>query len=390
MRALLALPLVLALVSAAPPPRISDQAARLKAANAAAAAAEARSRRLESAAAAELDAATKARAQEAAVAARIQASEAQITAAATRVAMTARLLDAQRARLAERQQPILRLIAALQSFARRPAVVAVVQPGSIADAVHVRATLGTILPVIARRSAEVRVEIARTARLQADATLASRTLADSRARLQSERLALVRMEGEHRLRGQQLGRGALFESDRAIAMGERARDIVDQMASMGDQAATREELGSLPGPLPRPARPDRSSVPGDLPQRRFAQPPYRLPVAGAVVSGFGEMAPTGVRSRGLTLSTWAGAQIVAPAPGRIVFARPFRGYGNLVIIDHGHGWTTAIAGLGGIAVRVGTDVMQGTPIGRAADGDASQLTVELRRQGRPVDIAALL
>ena len=376
------------LMAAAPP--LADQAARLKSANEEAVAAKDRARALDRAAADERDAAAKARSREAAVAARIQASEAEIVAATARVTIVEQLLERQRERLVERQTPILRLVAALQGFARRPSAAALVQPGSLDDAVHVRALLGTMLPVVARRTAEVRVEIGRVRKLAGDARIAAAALATSRARLQSERLALVRMEGEHRLRSQELGRGALFESDRAIAMGERARDIVDLMEAMGTLAETREELATLSGPLPRPAIPQSSGEPADVARHRFAVPPYRLPAAGEVVAGFGELSANGVRSRGLTLATWSGAQVVAPAGGRVVYARRFRDYATVVIIDHGGGWSSAITGLAAASARVGEDVVQGGPIGRAAAGDNAQVTVELRRRGVPFDLAALL
>ena len=54
---------------------------------------------------------------------------------------------------------------------------------------------------------------------------------------------------------------------------------------------------------------------------------------------------TGVRARGLTLATAPGAEIVAPTAGRVIYAGRFRRYGNIVIVDHGSGWTSLIAGL---------------------------------------------
>jgi septal ring factor EnvC (AmiA/AmiB activator) len=239
-------------------------------------------------------------------------------------------------------------------------------------------------PVIARQTAQVRAEIARVRTLQGDAQLAANALRAGRARLQAERTALARMEGEHRLRSQTLARTALVESDRAIAMGERARDLVDEMARSGTIAARREDLAALPGPLPRPNQDT------DDRQSRFAVPPYRLPVAGRVATGFGEVGPNGVRSRGLTFAVQPGASVRAPAAGRVVFARPFRGYGNVVILDHGNGWSSALTGLDRLTVRVGARVDQGAPVGSAANGDQPRLSVELRRRGVPIDLAALL
>jgi septal ring factor EnvC (AmiA/AmiB activator) len=74
----------------------------------------------------------------------------------------------------------------------------------------------------------------------------------------------------------------------------------------------------------------------------------------------------------------------------VVFAGPFRSFGRVAILDHGDGWTTLIAGLGALAVRTDDEVGAGAAIGRAAGGEDPRVTVELRRRGRPVDIAALL
>ncbi|MEO9130293.1 MAG: peptidoglycan DD-metalloendopeptidase family protein, partial [Sphingomonas sp.] len=84
------------------------------------------------------------------------------------------------------------------------------------------------------------------------------------------------------------------------------------------------------------------------------------------------------------------AQVVAPAAGRIAYAGPFRGYGSIVIIDHGGGWTSLISGLGAVSTRVGERVGQGAPIGTAGSGDDPRVTIELRRRDRAVDMTPLL
>lgn len=385
---LLLLTMALASVALAQTP--ADQRTRLAQARAQSQAAAARSAALDRAAAAEQDQARQARAQEAAVAARVQQAEADIAAGQARIAIIGRLLDDQRARLAAKQGPVARLMGALQGLAMRPAIISVMQPGSVDDLVHVRAVLASTLPVVRARTADVRSDLARTRRLQAQAALATRTLAESRTRLEAQRLALTRLEAEHRLRSRALGRDALFESDRAIALGERARDIVDLTDQVGNEAATRESLAALPGPLPRPPKPGEATTPVDPRTWSATAPPYRLPVAGRVVTGLGELSDAGVRSRGLTIATAAGAQAVAPATGRIAFAGPFRDYGTIVIVDHGGGWTSLVSGLASTSVRIGESVVQGTPIGQAGRGEAPRITVELRRRDRAVDMTPLV
>ncbi|UUL81871.1 murein hydrolase activator EnvC family protein [Sphingomonas qomolangmaensis] len=375
--------LLLPTTMAAQQTTLDEQRERLRAANAASRAAERRSGDLERQAEAANNAASRAAADRAAVAARAQAAEADIAAARARIAIIDRLVAAQRRRLDARRAPTLRLVAAIQSFVRRPAALGLLQPGSTRDAVHVRAVLATVVPVVRARSAGVRAEVERAAALRDRAALAERGLREGRARLEIERLALLDLEAASRLRSRDLGRSALIESDRALAMGEEARDIVDRMAKIDAAGAIRERLLALPGPLPRPETEALAAAASGL-------PPYMLPVAGRVVTGLGEVSPSGVRSRGLALATARGAAVVAPAPGRVAFARPFPGYGTVVILDHGNGWTSLMSGLATAVVRRGQQLPQGARLGSAPSHDRPVVTVELRRRGRPVDMVPLL
>ena len=373
-------------LSSAQVPSIQEQQGRLQSANQQSQAAQARSQALERQAAGERNAAVQARGREAAAAERIKAAEADIQAARARIAIVDGQLRDQRTRVAERQGPIMRLIAALQSMARRPAALGLVQPGSTEDMVHVRAVLGTVMPVVEARTADVRGELARIRNLRAQAEAAVTALREGRGRLESERVALIRLEAEHRLNARELDKSALVESDKAMALGEQARDIVDQMETMGDAAERQALLQTLPGPLPRPPQPGDAAPAKSTPR---GTAPYLLPVAGPIVTGLGELSATGVRARGLTLAPAAAADVVAPAGGKIVYASAFRDYGGIVIIDHGNGWTSLITGLAQVGVRKGDAVAQGRPIGRAGD-DAPRITVELRRRGRPMDLTRLL
>ena len=331
----------------------------------------------------ERDAAESARKRERALAARIVAAQADITAARVRVTILERLLADQRAALGRVQSPVARLLAALQSLARRPTIVAVAQPGSVDDLVHVRAVLGTALPAIRVRTEGVRAALQRTRRLQDGATLAATAVRDGRRRLEADRRALGVLEAQHRQRSVALGRGAIGESDRALALGERARDLVDGLAAAGSAQATARGLAALAGPAPRPIAAG-SVIP---PAPRGV---YRLPVRGTLVTGFDEVSDAGIRSRGLTFLVAAGTRVVAPAAGVVRYARRFRGYGRIVILDHGDGWTSLLTGLSATAVTPGIRVTAGMPVGTAATGEDPRITVELRRHGRPVDAAALI
>src|SRR3546814_499745 len=80
---------------------------------------------------------------------------------------------------------------------------------------------------------------------------------------------------------------------------------------------------------------------------------------------------------------------ISPASGRVSFAGDYKGYGKIVIIDHGGGWTSLLTGMIALSVDVGDAIEAGAPLGRAGSDD-SRITVELRRAGKPVDVAAML
>ena len=213
--------------------------------------------------------------------------------------------------------------------------------------------------------------------------LAATALRDGRVRLEQDRTALARLEARHRQRATAFGRSAIGESDRALALGEQARDLVDRLGESASATTTAADLSGLPGPLQRPLAPGAVLPP-------VPEGVYRLPVAGRLVTGLGELSAAGVRSRGLTFAVAAAAPVTAPAAGTVRYAGRFRRYGGIVILDHGHGWTSLVTGLGGLAVQVGEAVVRGQPLGIAETGDDPRVTVELRRRGEPVDAAALV
>lgn len=369
---------------------ITDERAALAKAKADASAANDRAGRLEKASTAASDDAAKARARSAAVAARVQSAEAGIGAAEARIAIIERLRADQRAALAVKQGPTIRLVAALQTLSRRPPALALVQPGSISDMVHVRAMLSAILPVVRARTADVRADVARGKQLRLAADNALANLKSSQTALVTQRNQLAALAVQRRTAADKLTGNAMAEQDRAIALGEEARDIVDLMGRIDNDADRRASLAALPGPVMRPARPgDPRALPADTQMAEAAQAPYRLPVVGQVVTGLGEVSDTGVRARGLTIATQPSAQVVAPTGGRVAFAGLYRGFGNIVIIDHGRGWTTLITSLAALDVKVGDALDQGSPVGRAGPSRPT-VTIELRRGGQPVDIARLI
>lgn len=349
-------------------------------------AARARAEKLEAEAAVTTEAAERTAREAAAVAARIQQAEAEIARQEEGIRAIAEERRALADQLARRQQPLVRLTAALQRLSRRPPALALLRPGSVRDTMYMRALLETMLPEVERHTAALRSDIEKGRALERRALAAARELRASHDELKKRRAALVALETRQRLDFRRVSGAAARESDRALALAEQAKDLEALVEEIGRMGALREELARLPGPIIRPAQPASAQVvaqaPADPAEQRLAT--YILPLSGRVVTGFGEASPGEGRSRGIALAARAGAQAVAPAPGRVVFAGPYRGYENIVIIEHGGGWMSLVTGLAQLDAHVSEQLVAGSPLGVAGAGEPV-VTLELRRDGIPVN-----
>ncbi|MBB3954505.1 murein hydrolase activator EnvC family protein [Novosphingobium sediminicola] len=358
----------------------------LAAAQAQASQARARAESLERGAQQASAAADKAAREAAALAARIQEAEAQIVADEARIRIIEQQRRDLRAELAQRQKPLVELTGALQRLSRRPPLVALLRPGSLADSVHTRALLESMLPQVQRRTAALRSELARARALQEQAKAAEAALHGEIAALGARRRDLGAMEARQRQAAREANGGASREAERALALGEKARDLGGLLDGLEQAAALRDRLAALPGPVLRPAAGQMAQEAAYAPSPSptpTALPDFLLPVTGRLISGFGD-ASRGTAARGITLLVRAQAQAVAPSAGRIAFAGPFAGYGQIIIIDHPGGFTSLITGLERISAQVGDNVVAGSPLGSAGPG-RPQITLELRRDGKPVN-----
>lgn len=351
-------------------------------------AAEARSERLESEAAAAEDAAERAAREAAALAARIQQAEAGIIAARARISMVDAERDDLREELGREQRPLVRLTAALQQLSRRPVAFSLLRPGEIEDIVYLRAMLHNAVPQVEESTAELRSRIARAAELRREASAAATALEAEELALTERRAELAEIESNERLAARAAVGEANREAERALALAEQARDLDGLVDELDAAAQLRERLAALPGPRLRPAAPQSARVEDSAPppppaRERSAPSPYILPVSGRTLTGFGAPQPSGL-SQGLTLAPLPGAQVVAPADGRVAFSGPYRGYGQIVIVEHAGGWTSLVTGLARSDVQVGQELVGGAPIG-VAGPDRPTVTLELRRDGEPVN-----
>lgn len=347
-----------------------------------AAAAERRSEALRQEAASAEGAADRLLAQRAALGAEIDAANAQIAAARARIAIIAAEQKKQAAAMGEASEPLLRLNALLQKMTAQPTSLMLSQPGDRRDYIHLRATMSAIEPAIARRTEALRRQIAAQRELRAQELVAIRSLETATKELAKQRTALAALEKDNRGRAIMLSADAALEYERAIGQGERARDLVERIDANRDSAQNAAALAELDVPQPRSPRPDSATSPAKTGA-------YILPARGRILSGFGELNPTGYRERGIRLSVAPNARIIAPAAGKITYAGRYRSFGNIMIIDHGGGWTTLVTNIDELGVARNANVRQGDLLGRAG-ADSPEITIELRRYGRVIDILALI
>jgi septal ring factor EnvC (AmiA/AmiB activator) len=119
----------------------------------------------------------------------------------------------------------------------------------------------------------------------------------------------------------------------------------------------------------------------------------QLPTQGSRVLSFGQKTTYGTQSKGIGIQTRYGGTVVSPCDGLILYAGEFRTYGQLLIINAGGGYHVLLAGLSQVDVQVGQSVLMGEPVGvmsSAAKSQAAQdsgpvLTVEFRKDQRPID-----
>ena len=137
-----------------------------------------------------------------------------------------------------------------------------------------------------------------------------------------------------------------------------------------------------------PRRPGAPAPPvGPLPARRLS-----VPVAGEPIGRFGVPRESGgTKWKGWFIRCAAGQEVKAVAAGRVVFADWLRGFGNLLILDHGGGWMTLYGNNDALLAAVGAEVREGEPVAQAgASGGSpdSGVYFEVRFDGTAVDPAS--
>lgn len=172
------------------------------------------------------------------------------------------------------------------------------------------------------------------------------------------------------------------EMDRRLAaLNRQERSAETELADMRAREAALERLLDVVG------QKKRFSGKESIQRYRGALP---WPAPGRVVRTFGKhflpRYATYTVCNGLRLGVEPGAPVKAVFPGQVAYARHFKGYGNMVVIDHGGEVYSLVAGLSSIHARVDQRVSMGTQLGVAGlEKEDGNLYLEIRVGGKPQD-----
>ncbi|MDP6602937.1 MAG: peptidoglycan DD-metalloendopeptidase family protein [Rhodospirillales bacterium] len=295
-----------------------------------------------------------------------------------------------RGRLTERRVQHARVLSAIERLARRPPATLIAESMPPGDIVRSAILLRSAVPAIRARARGLEDELAALAQTRREKTARREALDAETARFESERARLTKLATAYRDMKRRTDAESRAARDRVRALAGEAKSLRELLARLGEERRGREAREK--------AERERVQVRGPIapvePRIRAAAPPITkargsltFPAAGQVVGLYGQATDSGLTRKGIIVRTRDEAQVVAPYDGLVVFADRFRGYGQLLIIEHGEGYHFLLAGLNRIDAEAGQRVVAGEPVGlmgRKTEA-APTLYLEFRRDGRPIN-----
>ena len=298
---------------------------------------------------------------------------------ATLISLNAEL-DDQRAAFNARRDELALVLSALQRIARQPADMLIALPRSPTDTHRTAMLLASITPYLDEQAELIARDIATLNALKLRIAEQTEELEAVRAsaREQHEVVAGLVARKEEILSGLQSEQAALTARNEALTV--EAGNLRDLLRQLAEQAAAERAQG---------ASPESVAAAGAIATMTFAaaQGNLPLPVRGEIVTDFNAAIEDGARSEGIVIATAGGAQVVTPYDGRIVYSGVFGHYGLMLIIAHGEGYHTVLAGFSRVDAVLGQWLLAGEPVGVMAEGvdNPQRLYVEFRRNGEPIN-----
>lgn len=221
-----------------------------------------------------------------------------------------------------------------------------------------------------RRVAELMGELGRLQDVQARIAAEQQALAATRAERAAKAQTLSAQREAQRRLVAQVDAKYQGEAQRLAAMKQNAQSLdhlVDKLQQAIEDAAREAQRHARPNPAAPGRGGGKADIRGDLP----------WPASGTVVS----------YGNGVLIKATGGSEVHAVARGRVVYAAFLRGYGLLLILNHGEGWLSMYGNNEALLHEVGDQVEAGQPIGTASPptGVNTGVYFELRHDNKPVD-----
>jgi murein hydrolase activator len=320
-----------------------------------------------------------------------------------------RTLDSREAQvrgsLDSRRSEIVEVLAALQRAGRRTPPALLVRPEDALQSLRTAMLLGSVVPELRVRAATLAGDLSELVTLRKTIAAERDHLAADRDKLRDDQTRLAAFVDERQRQQAAVEKDMAAEAARSIALSRQVDTLQGLIAKMEQDvksAAKAAATANLQGaPVATAGKPnlaafkDRSR---QSPAIAFASARglFALPVNGTKIREFGGSDGAGGVEKGISLATKPGAQVTTPCDGWVVYAGPFRSYGQLLILNAGGGYHVLIAGMERISVNIGQFVLTGEPVATmgtrsqvasifAANASQPVLYVEFRKDGTPID-----
>lgn len=339
------------------------------------------------------------------IAAQVRGVETRIGDAETRL----RPLDSReqqiRASLDSRRSEIVEVLAALQRAGRRTPPALLVRPEDALQSLRTAMLLGSVVPELRGRAEKLAGDLGELVALRKTIATERDALGIDRDRLKDDQVRLAALVDERQRKQSAIEKDMEAEGARAIVLSKQVDSLQGLIAKLEQDLKSAAKAAATANLQGSPASPNGKPNLGALkdparlsPAVAFASAKglLALPVNGTKIRDFGGSDGSGGVEKGISLASRAGAQVTTPCDGWVVYAGPFRSYGQLLILNAGGGYHVLIAGMERISVNIGQFVLTGEPV--ATMGSTSQvasilattasqpvLYVEFRKDGTPID-----
>jgi murein hydrolase activator len=308
---------------------------------------------------------------------RIRADEERVTAAETRMhELEGRDADIRKS-LMDRRALIAEVLAALQRIGHHPPPAVFAGAQDALESIRTAMTLGAVLPEMRVETESLMTELSGLIRVRQELAAERDRQATEIAELAAEQKRMAALVEERQKRQAEVEHAMEEERQRVLALARQADNLKDLIAKLeqGVEAAKRTaRMAARTADESKSSEP-RSGAAAKDPSRlepviafAAAKGTLLLPANGVKIRDFGATDRTGGTEKGISIATRAGAQVTAPSDGWVVYAAPYRSYGQLLILNVGGGYHVLLAGMERITVDLGQFVLTGEPVAVMGNG----------------------